>query len=50
MSVILIVLPLALLIGAVAVAAFIWAVQNGQLDDLDSPPVRMLEEDEETAQ
>jgi len=46
MSVILIVLPLALLIGAVAVAA----VQNGQLDDLDSPPVRMLEEDEETAQ
>ncbi len=43
-----IVLPLALLIGGLAVAAFIWTVRSGQLDDVDTPPRRMLFEDPPT--
>ena len=51
MSVIYIVLPLALLVVAAAVAAFVWATRRGQFDDLDTPAVRILHdvEDEEVA-
>lgn len=47
MSVIYIVVPLALLVVGAAVAAFVWAVNRGQFDDLDTPPVRMLHDDAE---
>jgi cbb3-type cytochrome oxidase maturation protein len=40
-------LPLALLIAAIAVGFFIWAARTGQFDDLDTPAVRMLFDDEE---
>ena len=52
MSVIFIVLPLALLIVAGALVAFIWAARSGQMDDLDTPGVRILldEEDEQGRQ
>ncbi len=46
MSVIFILLPLALLIATMAVISFIWATKGGQLDDLDTPSVRMLFDDE----
>jgi cbb3-type cytochrome oxidase maturation protein len=36
------VLPLALVIVAGAVWAFVWATERGQYDDLDSPAVRMV--------
>ena len=50
MSVIYIVLPLALLIAIVAVIAYIWAVRSGQYDDLDTPAMQVLhEDDDETA-
>jgi cbb3-type cytochrome oxidase maturation protein len=39
------ILPLALLIAAGAVAAFAWSVRDGQLDDLDTPARRMLDDD-----
>jgi cbb3-type cytochrome oxidase maturation protein len=45
-SVVFIVLPLALLIAAAAVVAFIWAVRGGQFDDLDTPGMRVLHDDE----
>jgi cbb3-type cytochrome oxidase maturation protein len=45
MSVLYVVLPLALLLAIVAVAAFIWAVRSGQLDDLQTPALRMLHDD-----
>jgi cbb3-type cytochrome oxidase maturation protein len=45
MEVIFIVLPLALVLAAAAVAAFLWAVNRGQYDDLDTPPVRVLFDD-----
>ncbi len=47
MSVVYVLLPLALLIAAAAVAAFIWAVRRGQFDDLDTPAYRVLHDDED---
>jgi len=47
MSVIYIVLPLALVLAGIGLWAFIWSVRQGQLDDLDTPAVRMLHDDEE---
>jgi cbb3-type cytochrome oxidase maturation protein len=46
MSVLYIALPVALLIVGVAVALFIWATRSGQYDDLETPPRRMLLDDE----
>jgi cbb3-type cytochrome oxidase maturation protein len=46
MSVIFLVLPLALIIVLVAVGAYVWAVRRGQFDDLDTPAVRLLHDDE----
>jgi cbb3-type cytochrome oxidase maturation protein len=40
-----IVLPLALLVAGGAIAAFAWSVRTGQLDDLDTPPRRILVDD-----
>ena len=37
-----VVLPLAFLVASGAVAAFVWSVRGGQLDDLDTPPRRIL--------
>ena len=45
MSVIFLVLPLALLIVAVAVGAFVWATKRGQFDDLETPAIRALHDD-----
>jgi len=39
-------LPLALLIAAIAVGLFIWAARTGQFDDLETPAVRILFDDE----
>lgn len=47
MSVIYIVLPLAMLLAAAGVGAFLWAVRKGQYDDLDTPPYRALFDDED---
>lgn len=47
METIFVLLPLALLIAAIAVGFFIWAAKSGQFDDLDTPAVRMLFDDEE---
>jgi len=45
MTVLYIVLPLALVIVAVAVWAFVWAAHRGQFDDLDTPAMRLLHDD-----
>ena len=45
MSVIYIVLPLAIVVVTVAVLAFVWSARSGQLDDLDTPAIRMLHDD-----
>lgn len=46
MSVLYIVLPIALVIVAVAVAAFVWAARKGQFDDLKTPGMRVVHDDE----
>jgi cbb3-type cytochrome oxidase maturation protein len=45
-SVLFVVLPLAILIVALAVGAYVWSARAGQFDDLDTPAVRMLHDDE----
>jgi cbb3-type cytochrome oxidase maturation protein len=45
MSVIFLVLPLAILIVGAAVVAFVWSARSGQLDDLETPAVRMLRDE-----
>jgi cbb3-type cytochrome oxidase maturation protein len=46
MSVLYVVLPLALVIVGAAVAAFVWSARSGQFDDLDTPAMRVLHDDE----
>jgi cbb3-type cytochrome oxidase maturation protein len=46
MTALYIVLPLALVIAGAAVAAFAWTVRSGQLDDVDTPPRRVLFDDD----
>lgn len=45
MTVLYIILPLALLIVFIAVAAFVWAARRGQFDDLETPAMRALHDD-----
>ena len=47
METIFVLLPLALLIAAIAVGLFIWAAKTGQFDDLETPAIRILFDDEE---
>lgn len=45
MSVVFLVLPLALLVVGAAVWAFVWSARSGQLDDLETPAIRMLRDE-----
>ena len=45
MSMIYILLPLSLILAAVAVFVFIWAAKKGQFDDLETPAYRVLFEE-----
>lgn len=47
MELVFVLLPLALILAGVGVAAFVWAAKRGQFDDLETPAVRILFEDEE---
>ena len=42
MEVIIILLPLALLLGFAFIASFTWMVLKGQYDDLETPKYKML--------
>ncbi len=46
MNILYVLIPLALLILGAAVWAFFWAVGSGQFDDLDSPAMRILLDDD----
>lgn len=48
MSILYVLIPLALLILGGAVWAFFWAVGSGQFDDLDTPAVRILMDDDKS--
>ena len=46
MNILLLLIPLSLLLLGVAVWMFVWAVRRGQFDDLDTPALDILREDE----
>lgn len=48
MSVVYVVLPIALVLLAGAIAAYAWAARRGQFDDLTTPPMRALHDDDNT--
>jgi cbb3-type cytochrome oxidase maturation protein len=39
-------LPVALLFAAAAVGVFVWAARTGQFDDLETPSIRILHDDD----
>jgi cbb3-type cytochrome oxidase maturation protein len=47
MSILYVLIPLALIILGGAVWAFFWAVGAGQFDDLDTPAVRIIMDDDD---
>jgi len=47
MTVLFALIPLAILLLGFAVWAFFWAVRSGQFDDLDTPAVRILLDEED---
>ncbi len=46
MNVLVYLLPLALALGGFGLAAFLWALRNGQFDDLDGAAWRAISDDD----
>jgi cbb3-type cytochrome oxidase maturation protein len=46
MSMVFVLVILSLCLGGVAIWAFFWAVKNNQFDDLDSPAINILDDDD----
>lgn len=46
MNILLVLIPISLLLLGAAVWAFVWAVRGGQYDDLDTPPLDILVDDD----
>lgn len=47
MEIIFFLLPVSVCLAFIGLAAYLWAVKSGQFDDLDTPAMRVLFEDEE---
>ena len=47
MRILLLLVPISLVLLGIAVWAFVWAVRKGQFDDLDTPPLDILADDED---
>jgi cbb3-type cytochrome oxidase maturation protein len=47
MTALLVLIPAALFLGLLGLAAFLWALRSGQFDDLDGAAERILYDDEE---
>jgi cbb3-type cytochrome oxidase maturation protein len=46
MNGLMILIPVALLLGVAGLAAFLWSLKSGQYEDLDGAAVRILREDQ----
>ncbi len=49
MDALLLLIPIALFLGLLGLAAFLWALKSGQFEDLDGAAHRILFDDEEEA-
>lgn len=47
MGIIFFLLPISVLLGVFALIGYFWGVKNGQFDDLDTPPLKVLFNDDE---
>ncbi len=45
MNLLVFLIPIALFLGCLGLAAFIWSLRNGQFDDLDGAAERILDDD-----
>jgi cbb3-type cytochrome oxidase maturation protein len=50
MNALLILIPAALFLGLLGLAAFLWSLRSGQFDDLDGAAVRILFDEEPRSQ
>ena len=50
MSMLLYLIPVALVLGALALVSFLWALRAGQYEDLDGAAERILLDDEESGE
>jgi cbb3-type cytochrome oxidase maturation protein len=46
MDVLIYLIPVALLLGGLGLAAFLWSLKNGQYDDLEGAKWRVLDDDD----
>ena len=49
MTVLVYLIPIALLMGGLGLAAFLWSLKSGQYDDLEGASWRVLEDDDKPA-
>lgn len=49
MNSLLVLVPISLVLLGIAIAAFVWAVRRGQFDDLDTPPLDILRDQDKPA-
>lgn len=49
MEVLIYLVPLALLLGGIGLAGFLWALRNGQYDDIDGAAWRAITDDDRTS-
>ncbi|MCU7958596.1 MAG: cbb3-type cytochrome oxidase assembly protein CcoS [gamma proteobacterium symbiont of Bathyaustriella thionipta] len=47
MSILFLLIPLALILLAIAVWFFVWSVRNGQFEDMEGPAYRILMDDDD---
>ena len=50
MSMVFVLLPLSIILGGGALVLFLWALRNGQFDDLETSAHRILFEDEQVTE
>lgn len=46
MEILMLLIPLSLLSSTLGLLAFVWAVNNGQFDDVDKSPIELLQGDQ----
>ncbi len=47
MEILYLLIPIAVVVAAVAIGFFVWTVRSGQYDDMDGPAHRMLMDDDD---